>query len=484
MSFDIKLRKTCDHRVYNEEHIVDADYITVFPKYPIINKNITVKLNGYILPSDQKIETPTIEDLTGYFDGTKNTFVLSKSIYDGLNLRQIATNKNSVIVQLKITDENNSFQFTGVENWMIAQHIPLLTEFNFSGNLSPDDVQVKINGNPVEVIDIDSNTGRITLSVYPLNTDLVTVSYFFKAKVKSMNAQSGIVTIEEYPLSNQEVKVKYFALQDNGWKLKDGNIVFDKNRKTNRLFVYEEDVSSQFNGTNLTIKTNNYPLMPAINFDLKTVPLQTLPNSVQVKINGLIQSVEYVDAIHGFVFLFSPPPLKTDIVLISYYYQDESNPDIITIEYQTGVETCPKCKTLGYVDDFEFDPTGNMIIVENEEKLVQDVRKLVSTIKGTNTEHVWYGTNLENLIGYSLLPDFIKSQIFTEIQNAIRDIKEMQVKQSDYQEVTTREFINSINNLIIMQDTTDPSYWKVQADVMTQARTNAELIETIEFESK
>jgi phage baseplate assembly protein W len=483
MSFDLKLRKTCDHRVYNEEHIVDADYITVYPKTPMINRDIVVKLNGYPIVSNQKIESYTIEDLTGYFTGTQNSFVLSRSIYDGLNLRQLANNKNSVVVQLKVTDENNSFQFTGVENWFITQHIPLLTEFNFSGNLSPSDVTVKVNGNAVDVTDIDSITGRITLRDYPLSTDLITVSYFFKAKVKSINALSGVVIIEEYPTATQQVLVKYFSLQDNGWKLKDGNIVFDKNRKTNRLFVLDENVSSQFDGENKVIKTTNYPLMPAYNFDLHTQPLQTLPNSVQVKINGDDESVEYVDPIKGFVFLFKAP-LKTDIVTISYFYQDESTPDIIILEYQTGIETCPKCMWLGYVDDFEFDPTGNFITVENEEKLVQDVRKLISTVKGSNTEHVWYGSNLENLIGYTLLPDFVKAQISTEIQNALRDLKEMQVKQSEYQEVTTREFINSIRNLNVIQDTSDPTYWKVETEIITQARTNAELIETIQFESK
>ena len=245
-------------------------------------------------------------------------------------------------------------------------------------------------------------------------------------------------------------------------------------------YVEDEDASSQFDGVNTVIKTVNFPLMP-LHSTLKTRPLETLPNSVDVSVNGIYVDVLYVDAVHGFIYLYTPPQ-PTDVVLVSYYYQNSDTPDIITTEYQTNSNTCPKCFGRNYVDDLELDNTGNIIIVANEDKLAQDAMKIVSTIKGSNTEHPWYGTTLENLIGYSLIPDILQTRISVEIQNAMRDLKELQVKQSEYQTLTNNEFLDTIKDLIVLQDTSDPSYWTAQLSLITQARTIAELTETIRFE--
>lgn len=483
MSFDLKLRRICDHRIYNEEHLIVADNRTVYTKYPISNRNIVVKVNNYEIPQNNFIEKLTVEDFSEYFDGIKNTLVVSGSIYDGLNLQQFATNKNLIQVQMKVEDENNSFQFSGVEDWFFTQHAPLLTEINFSGNLLPSDVEVKINGVVVVVSEVDSKTGRISLKSKPLVTDLVTVSYFYKAKIKSFNSSSGLITLDEYPALNQQVKVRYFSKQKNGWQFfNDNTIVFDQDRKTNRIYVEDENVSSQFDGVNTVIKTKNFPLMP-LNSTLTTRPSETLQNSVDVSINGFYFNAVYVDANYGFIYL-DIPPSPTDVVLVSYYYKDYFiTPDIITTEYQTNPATCPKCFGREYVDDFEFDNTGGLITVVNEDKLAQDALKIVSTIKGSNTEHVWYGSNLESLIGYSMIPSVLKTRISVEIQNAMRDLKELQVKQSEYQQMTNNEFLDTINNLIVLQDKTDPSYWTVQLNLITQARTIAKITESIQVES-
>jgi hypothetical protein len=219
-----------------------------------------------------------------------------------------------------------------------------------------------------------------------------------------------------------------------------------------------------------------------LNSTLKTRPIETLPNSVDVSINGIYVDIVYVDPIHGFLYLHNPP-LPTDVVLVSYYYLSSDTPDIITTEYQTSSSSCPKCNGRNYVDDFELSSTGNILIVEKEEKLAQDAMKIVSTIKESNTEHPWYGTELDSLIGYTLIPDILKTRISVEIQNAMRDLKELQVKQSEYQTLTNNEFLDTIKDLIVIQDETDHSYWQVQLNLISQARTIAEIIETVQFET-
>jgi len=488
MSYDFKINRLCDHRVFDERQITEGNNVTVITKNEIANENVIVKINGFKVDKNYKSEAALVEDVTTQFSGTTNSFVVSQPpIYDGLSLRRLITSTEQIIVQMEVIDEDDSSQFTGTENFLITQHIPLLTELNFSSSINSFDVNVKINGISVDVIDVDSKTGRITLDQRPSSTDVVTVSYFFRAKVKSVNA-SGLISIEEYPASGQQVKVRYFGLVEDGWSLVNSeetnrkDIVFDREKKTNRGQIVLEDVTTQFAGSEKSFFTEFKPLMP-YKADLRTQPSETLANSVYVEVNGVRVLPTTIDAITGEVFL-SRAPNATDIVKTSYWYlKEDINPDIISIDYQVEENQCPKCNRIGMVDDFEYDETGNLIIVENEEKLAQDLRKIVITIKGSNTEHLWYGTNLDSLIGNAYLPDFIEMQLSAEIQNAVRDLKSLQVQQENYQEVTDREFVNYIDNLEIERSSVDPMTWSINADIITQQGTVSQLVEELQFDS-
>jgi len=489
MSYDLKLQRICDHKIQNEDQITEADNRTVITNFDIVNDNIRVKMNGYQVPRNRTSEIPLIEDKTASFTGTNNSFVINQPpIKDGANLNLVAQNRGLINVQIKVTDEDDSSQITGVENYIICQHIPLLTELNFSNNLNSGDVVVNVNSIPVNVLDVDSATGRITLEERPLAGDTVTVSYFFRARVDSFNAESGLVVLKETPILGQQVKVRYYALVKDGWTIISDplnsakkNIVFDREKKTNRGQVVEENVSTQFTGTEKQITTKYKPLMP-FRVDARSTYEDVLPSNISILINGQPIAPLSMIAENGIITLASPPNL-TDIVTVSYFYQTDVIPDIIRVDYQVNANRCPKCGSLGVLDDYEYDQTGNKIIVENEDKLIQDLRKYIVTIQGSNLVHPWYGTALDSMIGQKFAEDFIRMQISTEIQNAVRDLKNLQVQQENYQTVTDREFVGYINNLTINQNTTDLSIWQVYAEVVTQAGSFSVLEEQVQFDT-
>lgn len=488
MSYDVKLYRICDHRIFQEEQITEADGKTVVTNFPISNTNVTVKVNGYELAKNNTSEAITIEDVTAKFDGTNQSFVVdSAPIYSGLNLGTLASTPYYIIVQIKVIDEDVSSQMTGIDFSFYTNHNPLLTEINFSNGVNIGDVVVKVNGIAVEVVDLDAITGRIVLAERPLATDVVTVSYFYQATINNFNANSGLVELAETPKLGQQVRVRYYTLKKDGWSLikkEDStgmNIVFDREQQTNRGYVIAENVSSQFSGTERSFTVQNTPLMP-FKADLRTTYESTLPNSVKVFINGITEPVLGVNAFTGNVEISSAPS-STDIVTTNYWYQKNITPDIITTEYQVELRYCPKCNGLGVLDDLEYDETGKLKTVENEDKLVQDLRKIVITILGSNVSHPWYGTQLEEIIGTTGIPELIETNISAEIQTAVRNMKNLQSQQIVYQTVTDREFINVLNDLSVEQNTYDAGIWQVTAEIISQAGTFTTLEEEIEFDS-
>lgn len=485
MSFDLKLRRQCDHRIWSEEHLVETDNKTVVPKYFVAGDDVRVRVNGYEWPKNNKIESLIIENVSSQFTTLNSKCIVTQTpICNGQNLKLPATSIHMVTVQVLVINEDDSSQFTGTENWFIAQHLPLLSEFNFSQVLATNDVEVTINGVQANIIDLDAKTGRITLQERPLSTDMVLCTYFYRAKILSINSDTGLIVIQE-KLQNQQVKVQYYGSINNGWSIvkeigkTQKKIVFDQERKTNRISVVQESVNSQLHGVEKSFTTKYNPLMP---FDsgLYTTPSETLQNSVTVTINGVSQYPMSLDAYNGIVYL-DRPPKSTDIVSVSYFYRSEMTPDVILIDYPTDPNMCSKCNSLGILDDYEYDNAGQVYIVENENKLVQDVRKITLTIRGSNAEHDWYGTDLYELIGHPNIPDIIKPQISANIQNAISDVKSLQEQQQLYQIVTDREFINTLKQLSVIQDSNDYELWTATAEIITQAGTIATLTETIQI---
>jgi hypothetical protein len=115
--------------------------------------------------------------------------------------------------------------------------------------------------------------------------------------------------------------------------------------------------------------------------------------------------------------------------------------------------------------------------VVKEQKMLQDLLKLVTAIKGSNKAHPWYGTSLVSFIGTAKPAEYYKPKFKSEIVDAGEKIKDLQVQQTQYQHVDDEEFFNFLNNITVEQR----DFYDISAVVVSQAATAIQLDTSLLF---
>lgn len=484
MSYDIKLTNPADHRIVEEDHIIENDLKTVILNRPMSSADAKVRINDFERDSEFQTEILFREDVSSQFNGNNDSiFVSHGPIFNGLKIGQLATSKLDVIVKMKVKEEDVSEQFSGTDDYFITEGRPILKANEFDSNtlVNNTDVIVKLNGTALTVNDIDevdATTGKVVLKITPSATDVITVTYYFRVKVKSIDALNSRIVLKEKPITGQNVKVYYYGRVNDGWEVVKSkrslfenarDIVFSNPQITNRVLVSFENATSQITGNTNIFYTKNKPLLPLYQNFGSTIT-ETLNNAAVVLVNGIRQQVIGLDAETGELRIPTNPKIG-DNLQISYYYQDDVEPDRISIDYAVEKIYCLKCAIHPELADYYLDPLGNYEKVENEDKLVQDLRKITITVKGSDHVAAWYGTTFEVIIGTVQIPDFVKTRISSEIVNALTNLKNAQIQQEEYQEMTPNEFLDFISSITVTQNETEPTYYHTEVNVVTQAGT-------------
>jgi hypothetical protein len=482
MSYDIKLSKVCDNKVVWDDHITEDDLTTVILGVPISNSNVIVRINDFKRSADYLAEILLREDLTTQVTGSNRTFFVTQGpIYNGLKLSQLATRFEDVVVRVKVTDEDVTEQFTGIENYFYTQGRPLLraNQFDFNSFITVDDVVVKVDGTTIDsdqITSVDAKTGKIQLDFIPTITNIITITYYYRARVTEINAQQSRITIKEFPKIDQEIAIAYYSKQNDGWYLKNSDraliersqdIVFYRSRNTNRFFVSQENVSSQFTGVEKVFQTQHYPLLPIFQV-FRTTPDETLNNAALVYINGERVPVAGISSEDGQITLYQIPK-SSDVVEVSYYYQAEFEPDRISVDYFVESTYCDKCSKYSDLLDYSVNRLGQYEKVFDENKLSQDLKKIIRTIIGSDPVAAWYGTNFETIIGTKMFPDITKTKITNEIVTVLSKLKSVQIQQEEYQKVTDNEFIDTVSEIDVQESTTTPTLYTADIGIITQS---------------
>ena len=113
---------------------------------------------------------------------------------------------------------------------------------------------------------------------------------------------------------------------------------------------------------------------------------------------------------------------------------------------------------------------GDFATVDNQDKLVQDILKLVSTQLGSNPFFPAYGSPISQaLIGTSDL-DFSQDVATQQLRAAIERLKDLQQDQiKNNQIVTPQEQISAIRDVSVTQARDDPRYYFVKFTVINKA---------------
>lgn len=101
---------------------------------------------------------------------------------------------------------------------------------------------------------------------------------------------------------------------------------------------------------------------------------------------------------------------------------------------------------------------GDLKKVVDSEKLIQDILKIALTTAGSNPMYPWYGSYISrSLVGSGLTNDVIFQLGQSQLQNSLEILKSLQLSQvQSFQEVSPDEQINSIIDISINRNKTDP----------------------------
>lgn len=122
--------------------------------------------------------------------------------------------------------------------------------------------------------------------------------------------------------------------------------------------------------------------------------------------------------------------------------------------------------------NLKLNPDGTLAIVENTEKLHQDVLKIIVTPIGGNKANPWYGCDVNKfLIGNIFDLNFAKDAATEQLRSCIENLKTLQQNQLKTQFITASESIAAIKDIYINTNANDRRAIEVKVSILSYALT-------------
>lgn len=119
--------------------------------------------------------------------------------------------------------------------------------------------------------------------------------------------------------------------------------------------------------------------------------------------------------------------------------------------------------------DIAFEKDGSIRTVFGNEKLRQDIIKILITKLGENKYHPQYGSTVGTIqIGNVQDESFLKQDLTSAAHDALKNLMALQRLQAKRQYLSPSETIVEIKNIDIRRDTIDPRMYNIFISVLTQ----------------
>jgi hypothetical protein len=119
--------------------------------------------------------------------------------------------------------------------------------------------------------------------------------------------------------------------------------------------------------------------------------------------------------------------------------------------------------------DIAIGSDGDFQKVENTEKLIQDILKMVTTPLNSNLFYPWYGSPIsKSLIGTPFDTQFISTVASNQLQGSIETLQKLQSLQASYQNISPSEQIAAIQEVRIERNQVDPRFFTVIIKVLSK----------------
>lgn len=170
--------------------------------------------------------------------------------------------------------------------------------------------------------------------------------------------------------------------------------------------------------------------------------------------------------------LVKPPNESDELLRLIVFETPIPNVDsIFEVSYVTRREDCRRCMGLGIEHDLRHDERGDPEFLRDVDLLVQEVEKIVFTIRGSNVFYTWYGTSINDLVGRKIVGggQFLETQLLTELSSVLERYRNVKQQQSKHQPVTDQEMLVRVNSINVQQDPSDPTIFRVQVDLQNRS---------------
>lgn len=122
--------------------------------------------------------------------------------------------------------------------------------------------------------------------------------------------------------------------------------------------------------------------------------------------------------------------------------------------------------------DIKLEPDGSITTVIDNQKLRQDIVKILLTDLGENSYHPAYGSEIGSLtIGSVADPELLELDLESSAREAVNKLISLQRGQARNQFLTPGERIISILDLSVQRDLVDPRLYNIFISVQTGALT-------------
>lgn len=121
---------------------------------------------------------------------------------------------------------------------------------------------------------------------------------------------------------------------------------------------------------------------------------------------------------------------------------------------------------------------GDLDRIENTEKLIQDVLKILMTPLGSNVFFPWYGSPLTDVsVGQVLDRKFVVSMIESVIRGNLETLQKLQKQQAaSGQRVSAGELLAAIQSIRINRNIVDPTYWTIITRILSKGLKSSDAV--------
>ena len=121
--------------------------------------------------------------------------------------------------------------------------------------------------------------------------------------------------------------------------------------------------------------------------------------------------------------------------------------------------------------DLALNSKSALAIVEDSDKLVQDILKIISTQLGSNPFFPWYGSPItKSLVGRPFDTKFVANIAGQQIRTSLETLQKMQREQLKFdQHITPLEQIAAIQGVTVERNITDARYYRIILTVLSKA---------------